>query len=156
MSTSSTPHTILALLATLCLVACTGSAETLALKPAFEVTTLAGPASVSVRESLPGMPDLEFEQLLTLGMENALRVTAAEQNLQAPYPQRRIVWHVIPAPGRGESRLVANIFDGSVAVASQQETVADSASKAMITHKICMMSRRLIDLYAHRTVRASA
>jgi hypothetical protein len=56
-----------ALLLLLGLACCTDSSGTRALRPAFEVKTPAGIASVSVRESPAGMTDSEFTQLVMAG-----------------------------------------------------------------------------------------
>ncbi len=134
--------------------ACTGSPATLALQPDFEVKTLGGVASVSIRESLPGMTDSEFEQLVRIGMGRAAPGSVLPGPVEAPFPQCRIVWHVNPSAHPGVSTLVVNIFDGSVPVAYEQEVVTNSAPMATITGAIESGSRRLINSYTHRDANA--
>jgi hypothetical protein len=127
--------------------ACTGSPGTLALRPAFEVKTLGGIASVSSRGSLPGMTDSEFERLVRTGMGRAAPGSVLPGPVEAPFPQCRIVWHVNSSVGPGVSTLVANIFDGSVPVAYEQEVVTNSAPTATITYAIESVTKRLIASY---------
>jgi hypothetical protein len=134
--------------------ACTGSPATLALRPAFEVKTLGGIASVSSRGSLPGMTDSEFEQLVRMGMERAAPGSVLPGPVEAPFPQCRIVWHVNPSVGPGVSTLVVNIFDGSVPVAYEQGMVTSSAPTAAITYAIESVTKRLIASYTHRDANA--
>src|SRR5260370_20912590 len=89
----------LALVTLLGPVACTGSPATLALRPDFEVKTLAGIDSVSIRESLPGMTESEFEQLVRMGMEHAAPGSVLPEPLEGPSPQCRIVCPANPTVG---------------------------------------------------------
>ncbi len=127
--------------------ACTGSPATLALRPDFEVKILGGIDSVSIRDSLPGMTDSEFAQLIRMGMGRASPGSVFPGPVEPPFPQCRIVWHVNPGSGRGVSALVVNIFDGSVPVAHEQEVVTNSAPTATIADAIESATRRLITLY---------
>jgi hypothetical protein len=129
--------------------ACTGSPTTLALRPDFEVKTLGGIAGVSIRTSLPGMTDSEFEQLVRMGMERAAPGSVLPGPVEAPFPQCRIVWHVNSGVGPGVSTLIVNIFDGSIPVAYEQEAVTNSASTATITYAIESATRKLIASYTH-------
>src|ERR1700676_3834142 len=61
------PVVALALAALLGPAACTGSPETLALRPDFEVKVMGSIDSVSIRDSLPGMTDSEFGHLIMMG-----------------------------------------------------------------------------------------
>ncbi len=126
------------------LAACTGSPATLALRPAFEVESPNGIASVSVRGSWPGMTDSEFVQLVKAGMARAASGSVISGPVDAPFPERRIVWHVNPGIGRGVSVLMVNIFDGSVPVSYKQEVVANDASAATIEATIELLTTRLI------------
>lgn len=124
------------------LAACTGSPATLALRPAFEVNSPSGIASVSVRGPWPGMTDSEFAQLVKAGMARAASESVISGPVDAPFPERRIVWHV--NPGRGVSVLMVNIFDGSVPVSYKQEAVASDASAATIEATVDVLTTRLI------------
>jgi hypothetical protein len=127
------------------LAACTGSPATLALRPDFEVMTPAGVASVSIRESPPGMPEARFTQLVKAGMERASPGSVIAGPVEQPFPSRRIVWHVnTAAPPRGISRLVVNVFDGANPYAHEQEVMADSEPKAAISSAVASMSERLL------------
>ncbi len=137
-------------------VACTGSPATLALRPDFEVKTLAGIDSVSIRESLPGMTESEFEQLVRMGMEHAAPGSVLPGPVEGPFPQCRIVWHVNPNVGRGVSRLVANVFDGAVPVAYEQEVVTNGAPTVKITDAIESVTSRLIASHTPGDANASS
>lgn len=126
------------------LAACTGSPATLALQPDFEVMTPAGIASVSIRQSPPGMTDAEFTQLVRVGMERAARGSAIAGRVEPPFPSQRIVWHVDPSPPMGSSRLVVNVFDGANPYAYEQETVTNGPPTAVITSAVESMSERLL------------
>jgi hypothetical protein len=139
----------LALVSLSVLWACTGSPASLALRPDFEVKTLGGIASVSIRESLPGMTDSGFEQLVRTGMERAVPGAVFSTLVEIPYPQCRIVWHVNPSVGRGVSTLIVNIFDGAMPAAYEQEVVANSAPTATIVEAIGSATRRLLAPYTH-------
>jgi hypothetical protein len=126
------------------LASCTGSPATLALQPDFEVATPAGIASVSIRQSPPGMTDAEFTQSVEAGMERAARGSMIAGRVEPPFPSQRIVWHVNPSASRGVSRLVVNVFDGTNPFAYEQETLTNSASTAVITSTIESISERLL------------
>jgi hypothetical protein len=126
-----------------CLASCTGSPTTLALQPSFEVMTPAGIASVSIRQSPPGMTDAEFTQAVRAGMERAAYSSASTGQVEPPYPSQRIVWHVDPSIPSPTSRLVVNVFDGAYPYAYEEETVSDGASPAMITSAVESLSERL-------------
>jgi hypothetical protein len=130
--------------------ACTGSPATLALRPDFEVKTLGGIDTVSIRDSLPGMTDSEFAQLIREGMGRASPGSVFPGPVEPPFPQCRIVWHVNPDLGRGASSLVVNVFDGSVPVAYEREVVTNDAPTATIADAIESATRRLIALYTPR------
>lgn len=134
------------LLPMLGLVACTGSPGTLAMQPDFDVMTPAGIASVSIRQSPPGMPEAEFTQQVKLAMERAGSGIPVEQ----PLPAQRIVWHVMSA-SRGNSRLVVNVFNGAHPFAYEQESITDSAPTAVMTSAIESMSERLLADIAAQT-----
>jgi hypothetical protein len=61
---AGTTYHRMVVLSGLTLVACTGSPATLSMRPDFEATTLAGMASVSIRDPLPGLTYGESERLL--------------------------------------------------------------------------------------------
>jgi hypothetical protein len=128
------------------LAACTGSRTTLALPPDFLMRTPAGIASVSIRESLPGMTDHEFEQTVKAGMERAAPGAVLADPVDPPFPPFRIVWHVNPY-GYHASNLVVNIFNVSVPFAYDQAVVDNSASPAAIMHTVESMTRRLINFH---------
>jgi hypothetical protein len=117
------------------------------MRPDFEVTTLAGTASVGIREPLPGLTYDESEQLLRAGMASVTRVRSDDVSMAPPYPERRIVWHVTPTGGRGTSRIAVNIFVGSVPVAYEQQVVDNSAPRRALTFAIASLTRRLITQY---------
>ena len=127
------------------LAACTGLPATLASQPDFEVLTRAGVASVSIRQSPPGMTEAQFTQLVKAGMERASPGSVIAGPVEPPFPSRRIVWHVNPAaPPRGISRLVVNVFDGANPYAYEQETVANSEPRVVISSALESMSERLL------------
>ena len=89
-------------------------------------------------------------------MERAAPGAVLPGPVEAPFPMRRIVWHVIPIVPGGASRLVVNIFDGSVPVAYEQEVVTNSAPTATITYAIESATRRLIASYTHPDANAAS
>jgi hypothetical protein len=145
---------VLVLSSFLGLTACTGSPATLAIPPDFEVMTPEGLASVSVREPAPELTDAAFERVVMTGMQAAMPGSMVTQPTTAPYPQRRIVWHVNPTPARGVSRLIVNVFDGSVPLAYEQDVVADSSPTSVITYKVTSLTKRLVARYAQLDVQA--
>jgi hypothetical protein len=132
------------------LAACTGSPSTLALQPDFEVTTAAGVASVSIRQSFPGMTYAEFTRLVRTGMERATPGDVLGKPVNPPFPWRRIVWHVNLGL-LGVSRLSVNVFDGSVPYAYEQEVLENGAPPGAITSAVRSMSKRLLADIAART-----
>lgn len=135
-------------LAGMALAGCTGSPATLALQPAFAVVTSAGPASVSIRERLPNLGDAGSVQLIRTGMQEAMPGTVVPGPVAAPFPHRRIVWHVNPDSTRGVTRLMVNIFDGARPVADAQDLVANDAPPAALMRAIRGLTRRLMIRYA--------
>jgi hypothetical protein len=130
--------------------ACTGSPSTLALQPDFEVMTAAGVASVSIRGSFPGTTDAEFMRSVKTGMEGAIPVDVLGKPIRPPFPSHRIVWHVNPSNSQATSRLIVNVFDGSVAYAYEQEDLENDAPPEVITSAVRWMSERLLaDIAAH-------
>jgi hypothetical protein len=126
------------------LASCTGSPATLALQPDFEVMTPAGIASVSIRQSPPGMTNAKFARLVRVGMERAARGSVIDGPVEPPFPSKRIVWHVDLSASRGISRLIVNVFDGANPFAYEQETVTNSAPTAVTTSIVESMSKRLL------------
>jgi hypothetical protein len=143
------PAVALALASLIGLSACTGSPATLESQPDFEVTTRIGVATVSIRESLPGMTDSEFAQSVRRGMERSAPGSVLAGPVEAPFPRLRIVWHVNPIAPRGVSRLLVNIFDGSVPFAYEQQVVSNSAPMTATTSAIASTSRRLFAVIDH-------
>jgi hypothetical protein len=128
--------------------ACTGSPATLELQPDFAVKTPNAIISVSIRESLPGMTDSEFEQLVRKSMARALPGHVVRGPVKPPFPRCRVVWHVEPTGPRAVSMLMVNIFDGSVPVAYEEDTVVNSAPTAALTYAIDLLTTQLLAPYA--------
>jgi len=129
--------------ASLVVSACTGSPATLALPPEFDVATSAGPASVSIRETPPEMTFTEFKQAVSVGMQSAMPI-CAQTTTVAPFPTRRIVWHVYPIFPRGASRLVVNVFDGSAATVEAQQVIDNTVPRSSIEYAVRVLTRRLM------------
>jgi hypothetical protein len=123
--------------------ACTGSQTTLALQPAFDVATSAGPASVSIRETLPEMTFAQFEGAVSAGMHSAIP-TSTQTTPVAPFPARRIVWHVYPIFPRGASRLVVNVFDGSRPTVETQQVIDNTAPRSSVEYTVRTLTLRLM------------
>ena len=138
----------LALASLLATVGCTGSPSTVAMAPDFEVMTPEGMAGVSIRESLPNLTDAEFQRVVMTGMQSAMPGRVVEQPVAAPYPTRRIVWHVNPIAERGVSRLFVNVFDGATPVAYEEDTVSNGATGGAITQVVASLTTRLVGRYA--------
>jgi hypothetical protein len=136
--------------------ACTGSPTTLALQPDFAMKTSAGIASVSIRESPPGLTGREFEQMVRTGMERAAPGAVLPDPVYAPYPPYRIVWHVNPNGPHGTSKLVVNIFNESAPFAYEQQVVDNSAPPIAIMRTIESMTKRLIAIHANPQTGAPA
>jgi hypothetical protein len=137
------------------LAACAGSPGITALRPDFEVMTPAGKASVSIRQSPPGMTGAEFTRLVKAGMERAAPKKVMAGPIDAPFPEQRIVWHVSPSPSGIMSQLVVNVFDGATPYAYEQDSVPNDASRMTITTAVQSMSQRLIADVAARADVAS-
>jgi hypothetical protein len=142
----------LALIALFGPAACTGSPATLALQPDFAMTTPVGIASVSVRESVPGLTDGEFEQLVRTGMGRTAPNAMLSGPVQPPFPQFRIVWHVSSYGHDGASSLFVNIFRGSEPFAYEQEVIENGAPRATIVGTIEALTKRVFanDLCVHQ------
>jgi hypothetical protein len=138
----------LALVSLLSAVGCTGSTYTVAMPPDFEVMTPEGMASVSIREPLPNLTDTEFQQVVMTGMQSAMPGRLIGQPVAAPFPTRRIVWHVNPIAARGVSRLSVNVFDRATPVAYEQDTVSNGATGGTIMHAVASLTTRLVTRYA--------
>jgi hypothetical protein len=138
----------LALASLLATVGCTGSPYTVAMTPDFDVMTPEGMASVSIREPLPNLTDAEFQRVVMTGMAAGMPGRVVEQTVPAPYPTRRIVWHVNPVAARGVSRLSVNVFDGATPVAYEQDTVSNGAPRGAITQVVASLTNRLVTRYA--------
>jgi hypothetical protein len=146
----------LALVSVLSSAACTGSPPTLAQPPDFEVKTSGGIAGVGIRGSLPGVTDSEFVQLVRTGMGRAAPGSVLPGPVELPFPECRIVWHVNPSAEPGVSTLVANIFDRSVPVAYEQETVTNNAPTSTVTYAIESVTDRLMASYSILDANASS
>jgi hypothetical protein len=133
------------------LAACTGSAASLETPPAFSLNTQTGPASVSIRQPLPGMTDSESQQVVETAMLRAEPEILQLAPIGTAIPQRRIVWHVDPVFPYGTSRLVLNVFDGATPVWYEQEIIANSAPRAAIVGTIESMTRRLAAVKDNRS-----
>jgi hypothetical protein len=147
---------VTALVGLITVSACTGSPATLALAPDFELETPVGIAGVSIRESPSGMTDAEFEQLVAHGMVSAMSGSLVNVPVRAPFPTRRIVWHVTPVAPRGVERLVVNVFDGSDAFAYEEQVVDNSAPRIVIESAIASITSRLAEAISQHDLRASA
>jgi hypothetical protein len=134
---------IVTLLALSFVSACTGSPATLALRPNFELATPTGPTSVSIRQAPPDMTLAEFDRTVKSGMETALTASLEPTPAVGPFPEQRIVWHVNTMPGRGRSRLLVNVFDGSVPFAYEQQLIDDADTPDVLAGTVQSMTRRL-------------
>jgi hypothetical protein len=134
------------------LAACTGSPATLALQPDFDMATPAGTASVSIRQAPLGMPDRQFLRLVEAGMEHAAPGSVNPGPVNPPFPVRRIVWHVTFNPRGGTSRVVVNVFNGSVPYAYEQDVIENDAPKRVLTYTIRSLSSRLLADMAARSL----
>jgi hypothetical protein len=135
---------------------CTGSSYTVAMPPDFTVMTPEGLAGVSIRETLPDLTDAEFQQVVMAGMASAMPGQVLGQSMSAPFPKRRIVWHVNPVAARGVSRLFVNVFDGATPVAYEQDTVSNGAPNGTVTRIVASMTTRLVTRYARLESQAGA
>jgi hypothetical protein len=138
----------LAIASLLATVGCTGSPYTVAMTPDFDVMTPEGMASVSIREPLPNLTDAEFQRVVMTGMAAGMPGRVVEQSGPAPYPTRRIVWHVNPVAARGVSRLSVNVFDRGTPVAYEQDTVSNGAPRGAIARVVASLTTRLVTRYA--------
>jgi hypothetical protein len=135
--------------------ACTGSPTTVALQPDFAMKTSAGIASVSIRESPPGLTGSEFEQIVRTGMDRAAPGAVLPDPVHAPFPTFRIVWHVNPDGPHGTSKLVVNVFNETAPVAYEQATVDNSAPPIEIMHTVESLTNRLIVIHANPQIGTS-
>ena len=134
----------LSLSASILVSACTGSQATLASRPDFDVTTSVGSASVSIRETPPEMTFAEFEQVVSAGMRSAMPTCGQTTPVAAPFPARRIVWHVYPVFPRGVSRLVVNVFDGSGPTVEAQQVIDNTAPWSSVEYAVRTLTQRLM------------
>jgi hypothetical protein len=139
MRTSS----IISLLALSAVSACAGSPATLALRLDFELATPTGLASVSIREAPPDMTVAEFDRTVKSGMETAFTIGSEPPPAVGPFPEQRIVWHVDTGPERGSSRLVVNVFKGSVPFAYEQQMIDNADTPDALAGTVQSMTRRL-------------
>jgi hypothetical protein len=136
--------TVLPLLGSIALSACTGSPTTLATPPDFEVVTPRGMAGVSIRESSSSMTAAKFEQLVSAGMERDMPRSLVKGPPRAPFPAQRIVWHVdTTTAARGVLRLEVNVFNGSYPFAYEQQVVPNDAPPSLLASAIASMTSRL-------------
>ena len=114
------------------------------------MATPAGIASVSVRQAPPGMTDAQFLRLVEAGMEQAAPGSVSPGPVNPPFPGRRIVWHVDLTSSPGISRVVVNVFNGSVPYAYEQDVIANDTPTRVLTYAIRSLSSRLLaDIAAH-------
>ena len=135
--------TAVSLLSLFGLTACVGSPRVLAQQPTFELNSPTGLVGVSIRSPLPGRTDSEFKTLVKSGMLQAIPTSTLVTPLTAPFPQRRLVWHVSIDVPHGTARLILNMFEGSRAVAYNQEHIGSDASRGEILAAIESMTQRL-------------
>ena len=130
----------------LTLSACAISPSALTTQPAFAYKTQDGIDSVSVRESIPGMPSDQFVRLVKAGMTRAAPGSVLPGTVEQPFPTQRIVWRATSegAGNAGVSWLIVNVFNGSRAVANQQETVPNTAPRETLVTTIQSMTSRLL------------
>ena len=83
-------------------------------------------------------------------MERAAPGSVVAGPTAQPFPSRRIVWHADPTASRGVSRLVVNVFNGPTPYAYEQQVVADSAPRVVMSSAIEAMSRQLLAAIAAR------
>lgn len=144
-----------ALVGLLALSACAAVPATPTVPPDFGLMTPTGVESVSIRQSPPGLTDAEFRQLIAQGMESAMPGSEVNGSLNAPYPTRRIVWHVNGTAQQGVSRLVVNAFDGPRPFAYEDRVVDNSAPPFELEAAITSMTRRLATDLNERDSRAA-
>ena len=134
---------ILSLLALSAVSAC-GRAQAIAdMRPDFQVATVSGLTSVSIREAPPGMTLEGFDRAVKSGMESALAASVEPAPAVGPFPERRIVWHVETNPPRGVANLVVNVFDGSVPFAYEMQEVENGDPADVVAGVVRSMTRRL-------------
>jgi hypothetical protein len=134
---------ILSLDALILVSGCTGSPSTLALQPNFAVATSDGPANVSIRGTPPGMTYSNFQHAVRAEMQSAMTENQQTHPTIASTPVRRIVWHVYPIAPRGASRLVVNVFDGSVPFIHAQQVIDNSAPPSTVVFAVRTLTARL-------------
>ncbi len=140
----------LPLLTSIALTACAGSSATLAMQPDFEVITSTGPASVSIRGAPPDMTYAQFEHVVKADMELAMPANTRANTVAGPFPERRIVWHVLPMPPHGTLRLVVNIFNGSVPFAYEQQVIDGSAPTSDVAYAVEVLTGRVVSVLDRR------
>jgi len=126
------------------LTACVGSPRVLVQQPTFELKSPTGLVGVGIRSPLPGRTDSEFETLVKSGVLQAIPTSTLVPQLTAPFPEHRLVWHVSVDVPHGTSRLILNMFEGSRAVAYDQEHIGSDASNVEILAAIESMTQRLV------------
>jgi hypothetical protein len=146
---------VLPLLVVIPTLGCTGSPGTPTL-PAFEVMTPTGIASVSIRESPPGIADVEFIHLVANGMESAMPGCQMKTGAVAPYHSRRIVWSVNPMAGRGVTRLFVNVSDGANSFAYEQQVLDNNATPVVLQSAVVSMTNELMVEIDRHDARAMA
>jgi hypothetical protein len=122
---------------------CARSPMTLAQKADFMLATPIGPASVSVRRSLPGMTDEESEALVRIAMQQALPRVIAAEPVARPFPRLQIVWQVTPDPRGASSTLVVDIFDGFNPFWYDEEIISNDDPRDAVQFTIEGMSKKL-------------
>lgn len=137
------------------LTSCTGSPATLSRRPDFEVTTIAGIASVSIRESPAAMTDAEFTRFVKQGMEQAAPGSLVDRRVDPRFPPLRIVWYVNSTASRGSSQLVVNVSNGAGAFAYEESTLSNTAPPVAVTSKVAWMVHRLLADIAARVRRSN-
>jgi hypothetical protein len=128
------------------LSACAMSQSALTMQPAFAYKMHDGIDSVSVRQSIPGMPSEQFVRMVKAGMEQAAPGSVLPGTVEQPFPTQRIVWRAASqgAGNAGVSWLIVNVFNGTRAVANQQETVSNTAPRETLVATIQSMTSRLL------------
>jgi hypothetical protein len=86
----------------------------------------------------------QFERVVKAGMESAMPAKAQTNAVATPFPNRRIVWHVFPMPPRGASRLVVNVFNGSVPFAYEQKLIDDGAPTSTVAYAVQVLTGRVV------------
>jgi hypothetical protein len=85
----------------------------------------------------------EFEYAVSTGMRSAMPESQQTTPAATPFPTRRIVWHVYPSFPHGTSRLVVNVFDGSVPYLDAQQVIDNSAPRSTVVYAVQGLTERL-------------